>query len=237
MNFGLATTFDPREVLEAANKQGAFVFWNHPDFATVDAGLNKFHRSATKSGLLHGVEIANGNSYYENAHRLALKHDLVLIGVSDVHELIEWDYRPEAEHNPGHRPVTLVLAEDSGLDAMRDALFAKRTIVWWKNTLIGRPEHLHPLLKASLSFDGVKQGRWGLTALFTNKSDAAFQLRQRSNIKLRNHAATIELAPHTPTEVGISVDDPEQDLAFEFEVLNALIAPGEAATITLTNSP
>ena len=75
-----------------------------------------------------------------------------------------------------------------------------------------------------------------LNTIMTNMA-LLFWLRQRSNIKLRNHATTIELAPHTTTEVGISVDDPEQDLAFEFEVLNALIAPGEAATITLTNSP
>ena len=91
-----------REVLQVANDQGAFVFLNHPDFERVDSGLNPFHM--TKAGLLHGIEIANGDHYYPNAHRLALKHDLALIGVSDVHELIEWDYQPEAAQNPGHRP-------------------------------------------------------------------------------------------------------------------------------------
>ena len=122
MNYGLAITRDPREVLEAANEQGAFVFWNHPAFEKLNSGLNPFHKSATRAGLLHGIEIANGDAYYPNAHRLALKHNLAMIGVSDVHELIEWDYRPEAEHNPGHRPVTLLLAEGDSFEAMREAL-------------------------------------------------------------------------------------------------------------------
>ena len=73
----------PRAVVEAANAQGAFLFWNHPNFETVDAPLNEFHAAATKDGLIHGIEIANGDRYYENAHRLALEHDLTFIGVSE----------------------------------------------------------------------------------------------------------------------------------------------------------
>ena len=62
MNFGLASSRDPREVLEAANEQKAFVFWNHPEFERLNSGLNAFHKSATRAGLLHGIEIANGDA-------------------------------------------------------------------------------------------------------------------------------------------------------------------------------
>ena len=71
-----------------------------------------------------------------------MEYDLALIGVSDVHDLIDWDYEPM---NGGHRPVTLVLSTDRSQDAVKEALFDRRTVVWFKNLLIGRPEHLDPL--------------------------------------------------------------------------------------------
>ncbi len=235
MNFGHASSFDPREALEAANAQGAFVFLNHPDFKTVNAGFNKFHKSAIKADLLHGVEIANGDSYYPNAHRLALKHNLALIGVSDVHELIEWDYRPEADHNPGHRPVTLVLAKGDSLEAMREALVARRTIVWWKDMLIGRKPQLDALLAASLSIESVEKVQWGTKVKFHNASDAPFELRQRSKHKITSDATSLIIAPNGVTEVMIKVDNPVTDITFEFDVLNALVAPDTPAKILLSS--
>jgi len=236
MNYGLAITRDPREVLEAANDQGAFVFWNHPGFERLNAGLNYFHKSATRAGLLHGIEIANGDAYYPNAHRLALKHNLALIGVSDVHELIEWDYRPEAEHNPGHRPVTLVLAEGDSLEAMRDALFARRSIVWWKDLLIGRKAHLAALLEASLSIESVTQTPWGVQVNFLNRSDAPFKLRETSGAQLTGQTGVIEIAPNGITPVTMNVDRKDANVKLRFDVLNALVAPGKPAKITLTGS-
>ena len=236
MNFGLASSFDPFEVLEAANKQGAFVFLNHPDFEKINAGFNKFHKRAINAGLLHGVEIANGDTYYPNAHRLALKHNLALIGVSDVHELIEWDYRPEAEVNPGHRPVTLVLAEEDSLDAMRDGLEARRTIVWWKDTLIGRKPHLDALLQSSLSIESVAKARLSTILSIRNVSDAPFELRQLSKHKITSETSSLTIAPNGVTEFQIKVDSPVTDITFDFEVLNALVAPNTPTRITLSGS-
>ncbi len=236
MNFGLASSRDPREVLQAANEQKAFVFWNHPEFDRLNSGLNAFHKSATRAGLLHGIEIANGDAYYPNAHRLALKHNLALIGVSDVHELIEWDYRPEAEHNPGHRPVTLVLAEGDSLEAMREALFARRSIVWWKDLLIGRKAHLAQLLAASLSIESVTQTPWGVRVNILNRSDAPFKLRETSGAQLTGQTGLIEIAPNGVTGLTMNVDNEDAAVKLKFEVLNALVAPGKTARITLSSS-
>lgn len=235
MNFGHASSFDPRKALEAAKAQGAFVFLNHPDFKTVNADFNKFHKSAIRAKLLQGVEIANGDSYYPNAHRLALKYNLALIGVSDVHELIAWDYRPEAANNPGHRPVTLILAEEDSLDAMRDGLIARRTIVWWKDMLIGRKPHVDALLQASLSIESVKEVQWGTSISIRNLSDAPFKLRQRSKHKITSHANSLTIAPNGVTEFKIKVDTPVANITFDFEVLNALVAPDTPARISLSN--
>ena len=236
MNFGFASGLDPRTALEDANKQGAFVFWNHPGFSSNRAGLNKFHKSAVKDDLLHGVEIANGHFYYPNAHRLALKHNLALIGVSDVHELIEWDYKPEAEHNPGHRPVTLVLATDDSPQAMKEALFDRRSIVWWKDMLIGRKPHLDELLAASLSIESVDNGSWGNAKVsIRNNSDAPFKLQLQSRAHLTQHASIVEIAPNGVTVVLLKPEANDPEISLDFVVLNALIAPDKPATITLSN--
>jgi hypothetical protein len=236
MNYGLAITRDARDVLEAANEQGAFVFWNHPGFEKLNSGLNPFHKSATRAGLLHGIEIANGDAYYPNAHRLALKHNLALIGVSDVHELIEWDYRPEAQHNPGHRPVTLVLAQGDSLDAMREALFARRTIVWWKDLLIGRKAHLGALLDASLSIDSVEATPWGIQVNILNRSDAPFKLRETSGAQLTSQSGVIEIAPNGITAVTMNAENKDTAVTLKFDVLNALVSPGKPARMVLTGS-
>ena len=99
-----------------------------------------FHTKNAKNGMLHGIEVANTHSYSEGAFQAALDFNLALIGTSDVHDLIDWDYEP---HNGGHRPVTLVFAEEKTTESIKEALFARRTVVWFKNMLIGRQADLH----------------------------------------------------------------------------------------------
>lgn len=232
-NYAHAVTRSARDVVEAANSQGAFLFWNHPSFASVSAPLGEFHATAVADGLLHGIEVANGDSYYPNAHRLALEHGLVMIGVSDVHELIAADYRPEAAVNRGHRPVTLVFARQNTADSMKEALFAKRTVIWWKNTLIGRPAELIPLLESSISLSSVETTSWGIRAMLSNKSDATFTLRDETGLQRRSHLALITLPAHGNVEIEFRMDNPEA-VDLQFAVMNALVAPDEPAMLTVS---
>ena len=80
--------------------------------------MNDFHRSNARKGLLHGIEIANGDWYSEEAFSIALDHGLTLMGVSDVHNLIDWDYQP---HAGGHRPVNLVFTKERTPAAIKAA--------------------------------------------------------------------------------------------------------------------
>jgi hypothetical protein len=233
MNFGFASRLDPYVAVKAANEQGGFLFWNHPSFEHTHSELNAFHQQMVQDALLHGIEVANGDRYYPNAHRLALKHDLALIGVSDVHELIEWDYRPGAAHNPGHRPVTLVLAEGESIEAMKDALFARRSIVWWKDRLIGREAHVTALLAAILTIDSVEETNWGRVIHFRNRSVAPLELRQLSDTHFTSQTSTLKIPPNGVTAVTFNANADEEAIDLSFEVLNALIAPGETARIRL----
>ena len=193
---------------------------------------DSFHADNAKNGLLHGIEIANGSTYSEEAFQVALDHGLALIGVSDVHDLIDWDYQP---HKGGHRPVTLVFTKEKSATAIQQALFANRTVVWFKNLLIGREEQLLPLLKASLGISKLNYRPETSVAevTVTNASDADFDLRYVGDYTFMFSADRIRIPAHDAVTLLIKPGRTLDSLDLEFIVENALVAPGEQPSIRL----
>ena len=229
-----------QNAVEAANDQGAFVFWNHPSWSSQKpdgiAEITGFHERNAKANLLHGIEIANGPEYSEEAFAIALKHNLALIGTSDVHDLIDWDYKP---HLGGHRPVTLVLSKEKTALSMKEALFARRTVVWFKNQLFGRQSELAPLLKASMV---AGSARWLkkttiLEIQIENKSDAKYLLQNQSNVSFVGAGDILEVLPKSTSVFRVKPGKKQDQLKLEFKVLNALTAPGKPAEIAFRFVP
>jgi len=120
----------------------------------------------------------------------------------------------------------------SGRRCIRRALFDRRTVVYWKDTLIGRPEHLVALLEASIVVDAMDATPRGIRVLLGNRSDAQMTLRNETGLHSGSHSGLIVLPAHGETEVTFSVDEPAaSDLVFS--VLNALVAPNQPAELTL----
>lgn len=236
--YDAAREWPAQEAVEAANDQGAFVFWNHAywtrDFPNGIARIPDFHVQNARRGLLHGIEIANGQSYSEETFQIALDHNLTLIGVSDVHNLIDWDYKP---HEGGHRPVTLVLADARTEAAMKAALFDRRTVVWFQNMLMGRADHLGPLLDASLSISSASYGQGEILGVgITNVSDASFELKNLSGYTFYRHTDFVTVPPHSTIEIAVKTPTKQTGIDLRFEVLNALTAPKQNAIMTLSTS-
>jgi hypothetical protein len=237
--YAAAREWPAQMAVEAANAQQGFLFWNHPWWTRQQRDgitrINAFHAANAKNGLLHGIEIANGSTYSEEAFRVALEHDLALIGVSDVHDLIDWDYEP---HNGGHRPVTLVFAEEKSTEAIKQALFARRTVVWFRNLLIGRKEQLIPLLEASLTASNLSYRPQTSVAevTLTNVSDAEFELRYTGDYTFMFSADRIRIPAHESIKLVVKPGETLDSLTLVFVVENALIAPGEHPDITLSVS-
>ena len=227
-----------QDAVDEANEQGGFLFWNHSwsifrDNKTV---MTDFHRQNAANGKLHGIEVANGRTYSEESFQLALDFDLALIGVSDVHNLIDWDYKP---HEGGHRPVNLVFTEGKTSAAIREALFAKRTVVWWKNLLLGRERDLAPLLAASMTVESATYSRTSrvLEVEILNRSDARFLLRNKTSYTMTSDHDVIEVAPHEETTLRVRTGEQLEEVALEFEVLNALTAPETPASVSFELAP
>ena len=233
-----AAEFPAQTAVDRAHEQGAFVFWNHSwsGFDDSKTLMNDFHRANAANGKLNGIEVANGRTYSAESFQLALDFDLALIGVSDVHNLIDWDYKP---HEGGHRPVNLVFAKGKTSAAIREALFAKRTVVWYKNLLLGRERDLAPLLEASVTVESASYGRTSkvLEVVLVNSSDARFMFDNKTRYTMASHHDVIEVAPHAETTLRIRTGDQLDEVTMDFEVLNALTAPDRRASMRFEMSP
>ncbi len=224
---------DAWRAIREANRQGAFVFWNHPGWPRQRpdgvARLTDMHRQLIEDGLLHGIEVSNGNVYSAESLQIALDNDLAILGVSDIHGLIDWDYSP---HDGGHRTVTLVFAEERSAESIRQALRANRTVAWQGNWLIGREDALMPLLEASLRLTKVERspGDELIDIRLSNMSDAAFDLRVVSGHRFNGPPTTLRIEPHSDRDLAVS-GEARSSFEIAFEVLNAIVAPEARATL------
>ena len=89
--------------------------------------------------------------YAEESLALALENNLTIMGTSDIHDLIDWDYVEKGHH----RPITLVFAKEKSESSLKEALFAGRTVAVYNDLLVGKEENLNPLLKACIEIEDV----------------------------------------------------------------------------------
>ena len=224
---------DVMKVFREAKRQGAFVFWNHPHWTSQRpdgvATLTEMHQELMKEGLFAGIEIYNNSTFSKEALELAQQYNLTLLGNSDVHGLVDWSYGvPEG----GHRPVTLVFAQEKSAEAMQNAMEERQTAVWFKNTLVGSQEFLATLVEASLEL--TRSGKGPVPRLkIHNHSDADFILENLSAYSLHNFASVFVLKAHETTTVQVKTLETLESFELKFRVLNAYIAPDKHPEINL----
>ena len=228
---------DVYEVFKEANRQGAFVFWNHPAMINLVsdgmAKLTDLHKRLISEKLLHGIEVVNDLTYSEESLQIALDHNLTIMGTSDIHELIDWRYKvPEG----GHRPVTLVFANDKTEQGLEEALRSGRTVAWFNDLLIGKEENLQPLLKACLTVEEAAYLPKSEVArvVIKNSSSSSFTLRSTGSYTYNTQADVFTIQPHASLEMEVKTLQMMDSFTMEFEVLNAVIAPKKHPVMALT---
>ncbi|MCB0472424.1 MAG: PHP domain-containing protein [Flavobacteriaceae bacterium] len=231
---------DVMKVFKEANDQGAFVFWNHPNWIAQKpdgiAELTDMHRTFIKNKWLHGIEVVNETTYSDEALQIALDNDLTLMGTSDIHGLIDWTFDvPDG----GHRPVTLVFAKDRSEAGIKAALFNKQTVVYHNELIIGRDDFLIPLIEASIVISDVKyQGKSTvLSAVIYNNSDVDLLLENLSDYTFHEHGPVLTLKSKEPLTLHIKTREKLDAVDIPFRVLNAIDAPKKHPVIRLNFKP
>jgi hypothetical protein len=225
--------------VQAAAEQGAFVFWNHPGWKQPFqkpvwyAEQGEFY----DRGWLKGIEVVNGDDYYPLVHKWALERKLALLGDSDIHNPIGLEQEPGG---PAHRPMTLVFAAERSAAAIKDALLARRTAVYWQNFLIGSEEFLAPLFYQSLELKTPEvaiKGKGSALVQFYNRCPVNFQLELDGALAEVALPRTVTLwAGKTSllqlTGKSSSLSE-SRSLALPFRVTNLKIAPTRSLPVEL----
>lgn len=226
---------DPIQAYEEANRQGAFVFWNHPDWINQKqdgiAELTDMHKLLIERKLLHGIEVVNDLTFSEEALEIALNTGITALGTSDVHGLVDWQYRIA---EGGHRPITLVFAKERSIEAIKEALFDGRTVSWFDDLLVGKEEWVNALIDASLEFkyeDYIGPSS-ALKVSITNHSDANFLLKNLSDYTFQKNNEIISIPAQSKIELVIKTIEQKESIMMDFEVLSAVTGKRKHPIIT-----
>lgn len=217
---------DPGKAYEAAHEQGAFVFWNHPNWINQKEDgkvvLTEMHQELVNKNLLHGIEVVNDLTYSDDALQVALENNLAVMGTSDIHGLVDWQYRLA---DGGHRPITLVFAKERTEESIQEALFAGRTVAWFENILIGKEEFLSELITASLETSTASYIGPSSVAKLTikNNSHASYILKNKSEFDFQSHGDILEIPAQSKQIISVMTNEHLSSFNLSFEVMNAIV--------------
>lgn len=217
---------DGEKSMIEANKQGAFVFWNHPNWIeNRDDGIAKFdeiHQRLLEKKLFHGIEVVNEHTYSEEALALALDNNLTIMGTSDIHGLIDWTFDKEKKQ---HRPITFILSKNRTIKSIRDALFNQKTFVWHRDILIGKEENISPVVSENLKITSLGYYKKIVTIKIQNKSVVPFKLRYLGDYTFHKNSSILEIPARGELLVTIKTKEILTSIKMSFEVLNVITAP------------
>jgi len=207
-----------------ANKQNAFVFINHPNWfpgrPNGIAKLEPIHKELIKKKFIHGIEVVNVGLSIE-ALEIAVENNLTILGTSDVHGIANWEF----EQYGGHRPMTFVLCEDNDIDSIKNALFSGKTMVWYKDIIIGKPENLLAVINSNLEFSEpfyIENTKIALVNI-SNLSSIPFILNYRGQYTLHEDDKVFIIPPKESIQIKVKTIDLVEKIDMNFEMLNAII--------------
>jgi predicted metal-dependent phosphoesterase TrpH len=226
------------DAIREARDQGAFILWNHPGWKAQQPDTTLWwdeHTQLLKNDLLHGIEVFNEKEYYPEAIDWAVQKKLTMFSNSDVHSPVSMLYDPEKFT----RPLTLVFSRSRTKGGIREALFSRRTIAFFNNTLAGPADLMEALFFASVKIHTHRGTlKNGVTKYISieNNSDIEFHLELVqpgigfdvvNDPVLQSHRITpIELRGNSEQV------ESQSELKIYYKVKNALVSSDENLIVT-----
>lgn len=228
------------EAFRAAKAQNAFIVWNHPgNMQQPDTTMWwPIHTQLYEEGMMHGIEVVNGDNYYPEAHRWALDKKLAMLGNSDAHEPIA------ACPSGKHRPMTLVFAKAKTPEAIREALDERRTAVYYREFVIGDEKYLKELFESAVEWKVEKTGKVvnegeEVRVTVRNNSDLTIRLRKAAHdprlVYFRNTVIPpyLTVSPHGKLTFTVRLLKGVKGGDVNFRVDNFIVQPDTGMMYTL----
>jgi len=216
-----------KDAVTKAVEQDAFIFWNHPGWQVnnIEGSYEwlGFIDELKKEGNLHGIEVINGFGMHLKALDWAVDHDLTVLGTSDIHNLVKYDY------DLGefvHRSMTLVFAAERTPESVREALEAGRTVAWASKYLAGKEEHVRDLFHACVEMGPAfyKRGDRNYYEI-KNNSDLYFEMELNSG----DGTGKVTLFPRSAQVITA----PAGQQSLFYEVVTAFVRSNEHLVVEL----
>jgi hypothetical protein len=156
--------------------QGGIVIHNHPGWRRNTTDKTEFHNEVYGAGLIDGVEVVNGVTFYPHIVKRCIDEKLTMFANTDIHS---------PSHYPRMSPqvfrtMTLVLAKELTEEAVKEAIVKRRTLAYVAGNVIGEEKWLAELLNESIECHMVQENKEKGTRKyqFTNHSSIPYTLRK-----------------------------------------------------------
>ena len=196
---------DPVQAVRNAKAQNALVMHNHPGWQRTNIDYTPAEAAMYAEGLIDGIEVMNTDEFYPGVIDRAHEKGLFISANTDIHSSTAYDYR----YNGFDRLMTLVLAKEKTLEAVREALESRRTISYGYNTLCADEQLLKDFFTASVKVTVMHRGKSAINVAITNVTSIPYTIRPEG----QNQA---KLNPFQT--IWYSVPNDKQ--TFDVEVLN-----------------
>ena len=195
-NFNDLYDADLEVALRNVKEQGGIVIHNHPAWRRDTSDKTEFHESVYGAGLIDGVEVANGYTFYPHIVRRCIDENLTMFGNTDEHSMTSHRF----DNVGNYRTMTIVLAKELTEKAVKDAILKHRTIAYSGGCLIGDESWLVEYLNAAVDCRLLRVNKKDNehTYLLTNNTSITLRLRRGKTI--------YELEPFKPIMVSFGKD-------------------------------
>ena len=169
---------DDAQAIRNARAQGAIITHNHPGWERTTCEMTEFHKKVYGEGLIDGVEVANGSSFYPDMVRRAVENKLYIVSATDIHATSSSLYGKQNFF----REMTLIFAKDKSEQSLRKALLSQKTLGYCGGYIIGEESLLAKFFQASVTAKYVANGKNGLHIALTNNTSFDYTLKHNGTV-------------------------------------------------------
>ena len=182
-----------KEAFVKVKAQGGIIIHNHPAWRRDTSDKTPFHEEVYGAGLIDGVEVVNGSTFYPHIVKRCIEEKLTMFANTDIHSLSSYPRM----NGTNFRTMTFILAKELTEKAIKEAILKHRTLCFVAGNVIGEEKWLVELLNASIDCRMVQEN--------TEKESRKYQITNHSSISysLRRGKRTYTLAPFKSIYVNV----------------------------------
>ena len=163
---------DDAEAIRNARAQGAIITHNHPGWERTSCDMTEFHKKVYGEGLIDGVEISNGTSFYPEIVGRCIDKKLYMVSATDIHATTSYYNKQNF-----YRNMTLIFAKDKSEKSLKKAFLSQKTLGYSGGYIIGEESLLAKFFQASVKAHYVGAVKKGIRVSLTNQTSFDYLLK------------------------------------------------------------